>query len=651
MTRNRTYWLCCTALVGLAVVGSGPLAQAEEVEDLGVITITGNYNGDRFAEAADRNTSIYISEEAIERAEAGGDLRDLFADESSVTVGGGIPIAQKLYVNGLDMINLNVTIDGTMQNNRAFHHVTANAIDPGLLKVVRVDAGIAAADSGPNAVAGSVAFETKDALDLLKDDKNFGARAMLSAESNGATFTESVSGYGRVGNFDFLGYFKNSMGDDYKTGGGWTIDGTGADYQSLLAKLGYSSDDGGRFEASAQILIDDAKRPSRANFGWLAKDPNVTVYDTRRESYSFNYFTEAPEGFWDPEVVLGYSASTIKKPVPYGSNGKSDTLNAKLANTFHFNDDYRVTVGGDAYHKTSKYTDPTSDLSEEVSNFGLFAQARMEPVERLKLSFGGRFDSQTFKGVNGQELDNSGFSGNASASFEIVEDVTLNAGYSNIFAGVDLSDNYLFGRYKAAGAYSSLKAGRSQNMTAGFEIRKMNFIFSGDVFRTEVDDARHQLANADFSSEGFNLGLAYLWQSGQAKVTYSNSKLKRNGRDTDTYNALYVGTPVGETVAFNIRHRFDAYNVTIGGQVDAALDLSNNGQYSTKDFEGYTVASAFLEYEPEQLEGLSLRFDVKNLFDEDYADRSTYGGDFAGTSFRPQSEPGRSFLATVRYEF
>ncbi|WP_310619326.1 hypothetical protein [Flexibacterium corallicola] len=80
-----------------------------------------SYNNDQFAEAADRNTSIYVSKQAIEAAEM-GTLRDVFSEEASVTVGGGIPIAQKIFVNGLDALTLNMTIEGAMQNNRAFHH-------------------------------------------------------------------------------------------------------------------------------------------------------------------------------------------------------------------------------------------------------------------------------------------------------------------------------------------------------------------------------------------------------------------------------------------------------------------------------------------------------------------------------------------------
>lgn len=133
---------------------------------------------DDFAEAADRATSMYVADAELERART-GDLKDVFAGIASVSVGGALPLTQKIFVNGVDMLNLGVSIDGAAQNNRAFHHVSANAIDPGLLKQVRVDATISPADAGPHALAGSVVFETVDAADILGEVQRFGGTLRL----------------------------------------------------------------------------------------------------------------------------------------------------------------------------------------------------------------------------------------------------------------------------------------------------------------------------------------------------------------------------------------------------------------------------------------------------------------------------------------
>lgn len=653
--RTRTTVKLKTLLVSsvamIAICSSVNLAMAEDDEVELEPIVLNNYNNDQFAEAADRNSSTYVSEIAIKLAEH-GNLKNVFAEEASVSVGGGISIAQKMFVNGLDMLNLNVTIDGTQQNNRAFHHVAANAIDPGLVKAARVDAGISAADLGPNAIAGSVAFQTVDAIDLLDAGKNFGGYTTLSYDTNSNTLSESLALYGQKNGFDILGYFKNAKGDDYTTGGNWTIPGTGADLQSYLLKGGYTSEDGDRFEATAQVMEDDAIRPYRANFGSYT-GPDVRQYNTLRSNYSFKYVKEDAGGYWDPEFTLGFSENIINVPEYYDngasswvtsdSKGKSNTLNGKLANTFHLDEKNTVTSGGDFYLKSSNYTDTTTDLTEKSNNFGVFTQVRLQPIDPLKLSFGGRYDAQTFEGVTGYTNNVSGFSGNASAAYEIIDGLTLKAGYANIFGGIGLEDNYTF---KSSWNYAGLESSRSENITGGFEFAYDNFIFETELFQTRVKNARSGVGNADFATSGFNIAAKYNWSNGYARLTYSNSNITVNGSATDGYTALDFGAPLGQIIALNVVHELDQYNLTLGANIDVALDYANDGPWTTiSDLPGYTVANLYAEYKPERYEGLTLRLEANNIFDEDYADRATYGQDFA--SVGELKEQGRSFKFTL----
>lgn len=93
----------------------------------------------------------------IERRNA-ATTADLFVGESAITASGGAAIAQKVFVNGIEESLLSVTIDGARQNKSAFHHTGNVLIDPALVKKVEVNAGLAPADSGPNALAGTIAL-------------------------------------------------------------------------------------------------------------------------------------------------------------------------------------------------------------------------------------------------------------------------------------------------------------------------------------------------------------------------------------------------------------------------------------------------------------------------------------------------------------
>ncbi|TIQ76800.1 MAG: TonB-dependent receptor, partial [Mesorhizobium sp.] len=76
---------------------------------------------------------ITIDQQEIDRKKP-QDLREVFSGEPQIAVGGAIPSTQKIYVNGVDENNLAVTVDGSRQNNKVFHHNGTYLLDPALLK-------------------------------------------------------------------------------------------------------------------------------------------------------------------------------------------------------------------------------------------------------------------------------------------------------------------------------------------------------------------------------------------------------------------------------------------------------------------------------------------------------------------------------------
>lgn len=605
---------------------------------------------DPVGEAADRATAAYVADAEVERARM-GDLKDLFAGIASVSVGGAIPVAQKIFVNGVDMLNLTIALDGALQNNRAFHHVSANAFDPGVLKFVRADPGIAAADTGPNAVAGAVIMETVDAEDILEEGDTFGGVLRLSYGDNGETFGRSLTLAGRSENgFEILAYAKSATGEDYEDGSGNIVAGTGAELQSRLLKLGYESLEGHRVEFSGQQIKDDGARPYRANIGAVIGGrpvPATRVYDTKRSSYSLRYENTNDLGMWDPEVVLGYSESDIRVPDPYSSVGVSSTWSAKLQNTFHLSGTNTVTAGVDYYRKTSEYSDPTwGPFNESVNNLGLFAQARLEPTTKWAVSAGLRYDWQDFTGIGGYEAAPKGASGNASVTYHVTDAFSLRAGYSNVFGGIQLEDNYVF---TPSWDYSGLRSARARNMNVGFDWQTDALTFGGEFFLTEIDNARGGDGNFDFESKGYNLGATYDWIDGFVRLTYSNSDVTVNGAATGSYEVQDLGAPLGQVIALEVQHHLAAANLLIGGSLDVALDYDDTASTSDLGLEGYQVVNVFAEYSPPRLPALTLRASINNLFNEDFADRATYGADYS--SIVALKEPGRTFVVEAIARF
>lgn len=648
--------LCSTALT--LITASAALAEDDEILSLDPIVVK---QRDPIGNAADRATSIYVADAEIERA-AMGDLKDLFAGIASVSVGGGIPIAQKIFVNGVDMLNLAVQVDGVSQNNRTFHHVSANAFDPGLMKSVRVDPGVAPADAGPRALAGRVVMETIDAEDILEDGETFGGQSRLSYSSNGNTAQGSLTLAGRSGGFEILGYAKRATGDNYEDGDGNEMSGSAANLSAGLLKFAYEGDQGDRIELSLQEVQDNEIRNFQPNFG--ASSRGFAPYNTRRRIASLRYESGNETGLWDPSATLGFSEINVDRPSdPFGDSTatSSNTYALTLQNDFHLSDSNTITAGVDYQVRESSVnaTWTNGKTGEESKNLGIFAQARLEPTDRLSVSAGLRYDWQDFTGQDFAQSgtaftgSTSGASGNLSLVYDLTDSLSLRAGYSNVFGGYDLEDNFLF--YQAWD-YSDLQSSRAKNIVVGADWQRGSWTLGGELFKTNIDNVRGVSGNAvvtnDFESKGFNIAATYGWDSGFARFTMNNSDVEFNGGPAESFFLVDSGTPIGKVLAFELQQEIAAMNLLVGGSVEAALS-NDNGVYEsyTQKQPGYGVLNLFAEYSPPSLDNLTIRAAVDNVFDKRYADRSTYGTEYTSSTITAFNEPGRniSVVATLKF--
>lgn len=201
----------------------GPDAAAQEADTAGITLLPTIRIDSSGAQSLLGNDTI--SEEEIERRNADS-VRDIFAGESSITTGGGAAIANKVFVNGIEESLLSVTIDGARQNKSAFHHTGNVLIDPSLLKRVEVTKGLAPADAGPGALGGSIAYELKDASDLLEDGDDFGGRLTIGGIPANEEVRGNLTLFGRVGGWDWLVSGVRHVGEDYENGSGVTVPGT-----------------------------------------------------------------------------------------------------------------------------------------------------------------------------------------------------------------------------------------------------------------------------------------------------------------------------------------------------------------------------------------------------------------------------------------
>jgi hemoglobin/transferrin/lactoferrin receptor protein len=587
------------------------------------------------------------------------DIRGVFSGQPGILVGSSLPMSQKVYVNGFEETTLAVTIDGAMQNNKVFHHNGTNFIDPNLLKAVRVDAGVAPADAGFGALTGSIVYETKDVRDFLDRD-GMGGIAKSQFNTNGRVFTNSITAFGMASGFEILGYLNRGIGDDFKAGNGDRVGGTETDFWSGLGKIAYQAPSGDRFELSHERIKDDADRPYRANFTMPPAgpaEPQFRRYDIDRKTTVFSYSDATPEGWWDPKVVIAHSevyvGTTYTHPFS-GANspgyGISETLNGKAENKFSFTGG-NIIAGIDFNKREAMLSFPGEFAREKSDVIGAYAQARLEPISGTRLSFGGRADHQWFTGTDGSELDNGGFSGNASFEQDLIgRFLTFKAGYSHVWAGIALAENYIL---NPAWDYSGgLRPTTADNVNAGLIARYNGWTVEGTVFRSEIDDARIRMVSRAVESEGFEVGVGYDWGHGFLRVKYANIRVTIDGQPADSDTGTYLATPVGDIVTITGFHRFVGTGFAIGADAKIApeYDFVVPG---SPPYKGYKVFNAFVEYKPNAPFDLTLRLDVRNIFNETYAERATYGQEWPlpPDNVTPLYEAGRSFIMTATAKF
>ena len=626
----------------------------------------GSVGGTGFAEGTANSTTI--TQGQLER-ENPQDLADVFQTDPGVVVGSSIPMSQKLYVQGVEEPNLAVTIDGTRQNNRIFHHSATTLVDPDLLKAVRVDPGVAPADAGPGALGGAIAFETKDVGDLLQPGRMFGGLIGGEYITNGDIFSTNAALYGRYQGFEALAYGKWADGGIRKDGNGNDIVGSGTGLLSGIGKLAYEAPTGDRIEAAFEIVNDDEARPYRSNIGVIVGGRPVPLtrnYEMQRQNFTLTYTDESPGDWWDPKVQIGYSVTDLDIPEDeQRSQGTTGSFNGRAQNTIHggFGS---ITFGTDFFIDSTEldyryYPDRTSDESgdEHAQNVGVYTQARLDWTPRLRTSFGARVDLQHFEGNNGYDITDAGPSLNVTGEYDVTDFLTAYAGASRVWAGFPLTETFILNpNWDYSG---DLVPTTSDNLVAGLKANWRGFSAGAKVFQTQIYDARTPDYNVgafvqrDVRTRGYELTAGYSSHGFDATVGYAYVDADLDGNSADSDLGRYLTTPLGHIVKAAASYTYAPWGLTVGANAEFAFENDDTfDPYFTAPpdpIPGYEVVNAFAEWTPPRYEHITLRVEANNIFDEAYVSRATYGQEYTSQGITPLYEPGRSFTlrATARY--
>lgn len=600
-------------------------------------------------------------------------LDDMFKLEPSIDAGTGARNGQKLFMRGVEDLNLNVQIDGARQGQNLFHHQGRMQIDPFLIKKVDVKPGPAAADAGPGALGGSVVFETVDAQDLLKPGKSVGARIGFQHETANELNGGLVSTYGKLGEYTgLLAYVRRNTNQELRAGGGEKLPSTDGAHENYLLKLSVLDLDGHSLRLSTQRSQDEGGA-LRANWPWQTNGlvqaaDDQQIYD---ESQNLRYgyrpqdqdMIDLKFDFYNALTGLKRNLATITTDWATLSYG-GDLNNTSRFSSGHIR--HALTYGVDYFHdKGRDVTTNKPTLSESGENTGVYIQNRME-VGSVRVSAGLRQDNYQASYNNRHNTSGSVISPNISGEWDLIKTdtlLTLFAGYGQSVRGgrlnqagwinkypenqtppsatvFELGDN---GKLKPEIAYQTEWGARwhdlnvfSANDHAGlditfYDLRIQDYLITNGEGLGALTDKIYN-AKQDVTSQGYEIRAHWGVQNLLSSLSFSHNRFRDyNGLPGDTSgSSARVGSSVGDKLVWDVSWQWQpnlslAYTLT-------AVDKLQDVPPTRPQKPGYSVHDMQLQWQPLiAKDALHLTFAIENILDTRYAQhtavRTFYNGE------------------------
>ncbi|WP_295902895.1 TonB-dependent siderophore receptor [uncultured Vibrio sp.] len=585
-------------------------------------------------------TNFAVTDTELESYQA-QDLEDIFRTDPSVSVGGSVGVAQKVYVRGLEDTYLNVTVDGAPQTSTLFHHIGRLSVDPYLLKTVEVQSGAGEATSGFGALGGAIRFKTKSAHDLLAPGETFGGSVSGSYFTNNGHKT-SASLYGEINdNWGVLGSFIATSNDNMDDGNGDEILGTSSDRTLGFVKVDGDLTDNQTLSLSYENRNEEGEFGQRPNWPVLEGDP-VYPLETQRHTFTANHTLSHSE-LVNLENSLYYTMADVTQDAKWGKyNGEVNTLGFDVRNTSHLSQ-HAITYGVEykTDEATAKSLEPGAApaLKEEGDVFGLYAQDHWQATSALLLSFGARYDNYQMEQLStGTKIDSDGVSSNVGLNYQIADAWKLNAGYAQALRGKQVGDTFTLDSYSIN---PDLKEETAENAEVGVEYQNDAWLASATVFQSTIDDVIDVKSNqyenvGQLKTKGYELKVRYWYEDLTATASFSSVDSELNGNTLNGYDHNGIGNSRGDTFGLNLVYNLTqdlelGWNYTYVAALNdvevlfEAVEKGWIGETQYIDKPSYQVHDIYVQWYPLSNQDLNVNFTVTNLFNELYRDHSSVG--------------------------
>lgn len=610
--------------------------------------------------------NMIVNAEDLEKIQA-VTLEDIFANESSVAVGGGSVAAQKLYVRGFEDVMLNFTVDGAQNAGELYHHQSRIQLEPEFIKGVELDAGAGAATNGAGALTGALKVSLKEASDMLQPGQNFGALFKGTGEFNGEDGEKAtVAAYGNLTDNTGLiaGYTYEDRGE-YADGNGDIVEASPYEHARSFVKLNSSFNEHA-WSLSFEDINDEAttyERPNLTNFGGTYQ---LSDQEVNRQTVAFNYGYQGSSELVDVKTTLysntsDFRVQRLNSPIIYGE-GDFDSIGFDVRNTsiigsqsFTYGIDYRA----DELQSAQNATPPPfwGESEQSASVMGLYVQDNWEVSDVLGITFGARYDDYQLQGdggvSEGVDISDSGVSANVGINWAVTDNLELRTAYAQAFRGVTIREAFFSGLYIHDG---NLESEEADNFEVGVSYDGDGYFVRGTVYKQNIENfidteftgppAWGYWRNVgDAKVEGYEAEVGFYTESLTGSLVVWEADNSLNGEPLVDSN-MGLGTTIGRTWVAKLDY-LTSDTLNMGMQVRYVEAVENDIDPTAPDKEAYTVAKLYLNWNP--LDYLTLALAVNNAFDEFYYDQATYTYSFGTYVGYPAMGREISTSLTVRF--
>lgn len=579
---------------------------------------------------------------------------------------------QTISVRGYDDDAIITMIDGRRQNFEA-EHDGRYFIDPALLKSVEVVRGVSSAVYGGGGVGGVIAFETKDAKDMLEPGQNIGALTSLSYRSANGELAPLVSAYGRAGGLDLIGSVNYIRSGDIRLGDVSTQSNpstllTKDRVLSGLFKAGYTFADYHTVKLGVSHHRNDGKEPNNGGGSITTSNP-VVEKDVRDSQVSLKYAFENPENTWlSPKIHLYQNVTKVTETDISGTNSgreqvrRINTLGLTIDNQTQVADfggiEQTLSYGFEIYQDKQVGRTTTGSARPGVPDaentaYGVYLQDQITVQSssgKWLIIPAVRFDNYKSEDVNGQSQNESQISPKFSVSYLPNDKFMLFGSVAQAFRAPNMTELYPSGQHFPGNNFISNPDLKPETVTTfefGAGYRSNDLFAKGDnaqikasIYRSEGKDFITQEVTGTTTQNlnienallmGFEIEGEYRFDPVTLKVGLS--EVFAEDDDNGTY--LTNNTPL--TFVGDLGYGVRSIDSIFGWRTRIAAK-SDRASTSMTRTDGYAVHDLYYRWRPSEGTSQSPTLDlgIENLFDKAYSTR--YGS---------LLEEGRSYVAKI----